>query len=196
MIDYGKMELFPTPVYTAMILDFDEYRNDIIDYTRQYKSKYETVQVSNMGGYQSSSDIHQDPDFHSVCSKIWDDVLMPACDKMSETFADNGFAGTKFSLHNIWFNSNPNGAWNMPHTHPHCFYSGVIWVKAPHESGELILHSPNAHSLYGLDHNVWTIPPEEGRVILFPSNLQHHVSSNTSENERISLSFNISIDIP
>ncbi len=196
MIDYGKMELFPTPVYTAMIPDFDEYRNDIIDYTRQYKSKYETVQVSNMGGYQSSSDIHQDPDFHSVCNKIWDDVLMPACNEMSETFAENKFAGTQFSLHNIWFNSNPNGDWNMPHTHPHCFYSGVIWVKAPHESGELVLHSPHAHSLYGLDHNVWTIPPEEGRVVLFPSNLQHHVSSNTSENERISLSFNISIDIP
>lgn len=179
-----------------MIPDFDEYRNDIIDYTRNYKSEYETVQVSNMGGYQSSSDIHQDPNFHSLCNKIWDDVLMPAVDMMSASFEMNDFPGTKFSLHNLWFNSNPNGAWNMPHTHPHCFYSGVLWVKAPAESGELILHSPHSHSLYGLDHNVWTIPPEEGRVVLFPSNLQHHVSSNTSENERISLSFNISIDIP
>lgn len=196
MIEYGKMELFPTPVYTAMIPDFDQYRNDIIDYTRQYKSKYETVQVSNMGGYQSSSDIHQDPDFHSVCNKIWDEVLMPAVDLMSQSFGDNDFPGTKFSLHNIWFNSNPKGAWNMPHTHPHCFFSGVLWVKAPHESGELVLHSPHSHALYGLDHNVWTIPPEEGRVVLFPSNLQHHVSSNTTENERISLSFNISIDMP
>lgn len=196
MIEYGRMELFPTPVYTAMIPDFDEYRNDIIDYTRNYKSEYETVQVSNMGGYQSSSDIHQDPNFHSLCNKIWDDVLMPAVDMMSASFEMNDFPGTKFSLHNLWFNSNPNGAWNMPHTHPHCFYSGVLWVKAPAESGELILHSPHSHSLYGLDHNVWTIPPEEGRVVLFPSNLQHHVSSNTSENERISLSFNISIDIP
>lgn len=196
MIDYGKMELFPTPVYTAMIPDFDEYRNDIIDYTRNYKSEYETVQVSNMGGYQSSSDIHQDPNFHSLCNKIWDDVLMPAVDMMSASFEVNDFPGTKFSLNNVWFNSNPKGAWNMPHTHPHCFYSGVLWVKAPAESGELILHSPHSHSLYGLDHNVWTIPPEEGRVVLFPSNLQHHVSANTSENERISLSFNISIDIP
>ena len=196
MIDYGKMELFPTPVYTAMIPDFDEYRNDIIDYTRNYKSEYETVQVSNMGGYQSSSDIHQDPNFHSLCNKIWDDVLMPAVDMMSASFEVNDFPGTKFSLNNVWFNSNPKGAWNMPHTHPHCFYSGVLWVKAPAESGEQILHSPHSHSLYGLDHNVWTIPPEEGRVVLFPSNLQHHVSANTSENERISLSFNISIDIP
>ena len=196
MIEYGRMELFPTPVYTAMIPDFDEYRNDIIDYTRNYKSEYETVQVSNMGGYQSSSDIHQDPNFHSLCNKIWDDVLMPAVDMMSASFEVNDFPGTKFSLHNFWFNSNPKGAWNMPHTHPHCFYSGVLWVKAPAESGDLILHSPHSHSLYGLDHNVWTIPPEEGRVVLFPSNLQHHVSSNTSENERISLSFNISIDIP
>ena len=149
-----------------------------------------------MGGYQSSSDIHQDPNFHSLCNKIWDDVLMPAVDMMSASFEVNDFPGTKFSLNNVWFNSNPKGAWNMPHTHPHCFYSGVLWVKAPAESGELILHSPHSHSLYGLDHNVWTIPPEEGRVVLFPSNLQHHVSANTSENERISLSFNISIDIP
>tara|TARA_A200000159_G_C7264547_1_gene314500 strand:- start:80 stop:670 length:591 start_codon:yes stop_codon:yes gene_type:complete len=196
VIDYGKMELFPTPVYTAMIPDFNEYRNDIIDYTKQYKDKYGTVQVSNMGGYQSSSDIHQDPDFHAVCNNIWETVLLPACDLMSDVFEERGYPGTKFALHNIWFNSNPKGAWNMPHTHPHCFFSGVIWVKAAAESGDLVLHSPHAHTLYGLEHNVWTIPPEEGRVVLFPSDLQHNVNSNTTENERISLSFNISIDIP
>ena len=196
MIEYGTMELFPTPVFSAMIPDFNEYRNDIIDYTRQYKSKYETVVVSNVGGYQSSSDIHQDPEFLTVCEKIWEDILSPACDMMADTFANNGFPGTKFSLHNLWFNSNTTGAWNTHHTHPHCFYSGVIWVKASHESGDLVLHSPHAHSLYGLDHNVWNIPPEEGRVVLFPSNLLHNVNANTSENERISLSFNIAIDIP
>tara|TARA_A200000159_G_C7234873_1_gene301863 strand:+ start:233 stop:823 length:591 start_codon:yes stop_codon:yes gene_type:complete len=196
MIDYGKMELFATPVYTAMIPDFDEYRNDIIDYARQYKSKYETVHVSNVGGYQSSSDIHQDPDFRSVCDRIWETVLLPGCDLMSDAFAERGFQGTKFSLHNLWFNSNPNGAWNMPHTHPHCFFSGVLWVKASEGSGELVLHSPHGHALYGLDHNVWGIPPEEGRVVLFPSNLQHNVNSNTTEDERISLSFNLSIDMP
>ena len=96
MIDYGKMELFATPVYTAMIPDFDEYRNDIIDYARQYKSKYETVHVSNVGGYQSSSDIHQDPDFRSVCDRIWETVLLPGCDLMSDAFAERGFQGTKF----------------------------------------------------------------------------------------------------
>lgn len=196
MIEYGMMELFPTPVHTALIPDFSEHRNDIIDYTKQYRMKYETVQVSNIGGYQSSSDIHQDPEFVSICQWIWDDVLMPACDVMSSSFEANDFPGTKLSLHNIWFNCNPNGAWNMNHTHPHSFYSGVIWVKAPAESGDLVLHSPHAHALYGLEHSVWHIPPEEGRVVLFPSNLQHHVNSNTTENERISLSFNISIDIP
>jgi uncharacterized protein (TIGR02466 family) len=115
---------------------------------------------------------------------------------MSDAFAERGFQGTKFGLHNLWFNSNPNGAWNMPHTHPHAFFSGVLWVKASEGSGELVLHSPQGHALYGLHHNVWGIPPEEGRVVLFPSNLQHNVNSNTTEDERISLSFNLSIDIP
>ena len=36
----------------------------------------------------------------------------------------------------------------------------------------------------------FTLPMNEGELILFPSNLQHSVPQNESDEERISLSFN------
>lgn len=196
MIDYGTMELFPTPIYIALDPNFNEYKDDVLKYIEAYKEEYDTMEVSNISGYQSSSDIHQDPKFKDICNIIWNTVIIPGCDVMSSKFMENGYPGTKFSLHNIWFNSNPHGSWNMPHTHPHCFYSGVYWIQTPESCGDLVLHSPHSHSLYGLEHNIWNVPPEEGRVVLFPANMQHHVNSNLSTDDRISLSFNIAIDIP
>ena len=37
------------------------------------------------------------------------------------------------------------------------------------------------------------IPPEEGRLIMFPSWLEHSVGQNLSDSLRISLSFNIDL---
>jgi uncharacterized protein (TIGR02466 family) len=196
VIDYGKMVLFPVPIYTAIIPDFNDYKDDIIEYTKQYRNEYETMTVSNVSGYQSSSDIHQDIKFKDICDKLWGNAISPGCDVMVKEFAENGYPNTTFDLHNIWFNCNQRGAWNMPHTHPHCFYSGVIWVQSSDGCGELVMQSPHAQSLFGLEPSVWALEPEEGRVVLFPSNIQHTVNANRTDEERISLSFNIAIDIP
>ena len=39
----------------------------------------------------------------------------------------------------------------------------------------------------------WTIPVNEGKLLLFPSGLQHSVPNNFSEDTRISLAFNVLI---
>ena len=39
-------------------------------------------------------------------------------------------------------------------------------------------------------HCYW-FPPIEGRMLIFPSHLQHHVKENKSDKDRISVSFNI-----
>ena len=40
-------------------------------------------------------------------------------------------------------------------------------------------------------HHCYWFPPVEGRVLIFPSHLEHEVEINKSKEDRISVSFNI-----
>ena len=39
--------------------------------------------------------------------------------------------------------------------------------------------------------DIWNIIPEEGKLVLFPSWLEHEVDQNLSQEKRISISFNL-----
>ena len=195
MNDITKMELFPIPVFTAVESDFDELKKNILEYIKDYRDAYDSEQVSNIGGYQSASDIHEDVNFKSNCDGLWS-IISPIAQHIGDSFAEHGFPSTTLSLTNMWFNVNGKGNWNIEHTHPHCFYSGVIWIKAEEGMGGLAMKSPHEHGLYGMTNTVWTIEPEEGRVMLFPSFLPHSVTANTTDEERISISFNLHVTVP
>lgn len=74
--------------------------------------------------------------------------------------------------------------------------SGVYYHKADKDCGMISFKSPNPFVI-SFPHrceqysNIVRVPPEQGMIILFPSWLQHKVEPNRSDNERISLSFNI-----
>ena len=42
-------------------------------------------------------------------------------------------------------------------------------------------------------HHAYWLPPIEGRMIIFPSHLQHGVNENNSNEDRISISFNVTL---
>ena len=44
------------------------------------------------------------------------------------------------------------------------------------------------------DHSYW-LPPIEGRMLIFPSHLEHDVRENLSNEDRISVSFNIKLEV-
>ncbi len=78
------------------------------------------------------------------------------------------------------------------------------WIKAPKDCGNIIFSSPNSFETsreidsYNMDFkkkicyfHSYFFPPIEGRIIVFPSHLEHHVDFNKSNEDRISVSFNI-----
>ena len=82
--------------------------------------------------------------------------------------------------------------------------SGVLWIKAPQNSGDIVFDSPNnfesflENKSYNDDFkksfsidDSYHFYPTEGRMIVFPSHLQHHVQENKSNEDRISVAFNI-----
>ena len=85
--------------------------------------------------------------------------------------------------------------------HPESIISGVFYVKAPDKSSMLRFFHPSADFMvrdWNVDlkcnmytSSIWEILPEEGKLLLFPSWLEHEVDQNLSQEKRISISFNL-----
>ena len=96
---------------------------------------------------------------------------------------------------------NPPGGSHRPHIHPNALFSGVYYVKCNSDSGRLKIYDPRPGNQYimpirkqgnpGIDF--WreaNLQPIDGRIIMFPAWLWHSVEDNTSNDIRISISFN------
>jgi len=109
---------------------------------------------------------------------------------------------TNSSLDNIWININNYKDFNISHIHPNSCISGVFYVQYLKESGQIVFENPlKSYIGYAWDSkvnvynqntsSVWKIIPEENKLLLFPSFLNHYVEPNLSKDKRISISFNI-----
>ena len=103
----------------------------------------------------------------------------------------------------MWINRNPKGASNTRHTHitysRPLLLSGVYYIKVPENSGRIRFYDPRLISLmnppdyeYYHDSQLYNfIEPQEDMILFFPSWLEHDVEVNQSNEERISIGFNI-----
>ena len=75
-------------------------------------------------------------------------------------------------------------------------------MKAPNECGNIHFFDPNEIKKFNspaiekpteLSTSGFSIKPEEGNLLLFPSYLYHDVGKNLSDEDRIVISFNVSI---
>ena len=183
-------------IVTEIECDFYRYiRDDLIDWIYKYQSTAETVHLTNRGGWQSPSDFYQQETFSEFKSYI-----------LNNAFQSLTHYNRRFELSNMWININKKGNYNTAHNHPGCIMSGVFWVKAPENCGNLRFLSPHSFAECFLlqsfqDDDVrkkvnysesMDFMPKDGVMILFPSHLQHLVESNESDEDRISIAFNLS----
>ena len=192
-LNYSVTNIFPIPIHQFNIGEFSEIQDELIDYA--YKLKVEDPVgsiISNRGGWQSHSfEIHKE-----------DDILHNLL-KNSLTSFPSIKADLRISI-DAWVNINKPGDYNSKHDHPTSNLSGVLWIKTPKNSGAIEFDSPisfQAHSelnAYNNDfknkNNIfhrYYFEPTEGNMLVFSSCLIHDVKKNLSQEDRISVSFNI-----
>ena len=75
-------------------------------------------------------------------------------------------------------------------------------MRAPKNCGDIVFYDPRPAPVFYyptalssnlLNAQVNSITPKEGALILFPSYVDHSVNENLSNNERIVISFNVTI---
>ena len=89
-----------------------------------------------------------------------------------------------YEKNEFWFNSATYRESTCIHNHnEHAIISGVFYLRVPENSANIIFKSGNNNEL--------EMEAETGKIILFPSELDHYVPENKSSETRISLSFNL-----
>lgn len=194
------LQLFPCP--TIKIDSGKEFKNiqeKIIEYIYAEKNDDPMGIVrSNVNGWHSQVKLHEKKDF-----KIFlDFILKCIAESCSSYFSDE----TDIVIKSCWANINQPNSMNDWHQHPGCDMSGCFWIKCPNDCGSLVFRNPfdfehnswilaanhNTKEKYKFSHNYY-FSPVEGTMLLFPSNMYHKVLTNNSNEDRISLAFNIKL---
>jgi uncharacterized protein (TIGR02466 family) len=99
-----------------------------------------------------------------------------------------------------WSTVLAKGAAHRAHTHPNNFLSGVYYVRTPPGADTINFHDPRNQAkvirppvveLTAGNTDQVVVRVMNGTLLMFPSYLEHSVDANMSEEERISISFNI-----
>lgn len=182
-----EIELF------KIIIEKHKLKQDILflkEKMLEIEKQNNTVVKSNLGGF-NSGDIHP-----TIFPELVKDILYHG-----NIFFKKFNYKKQLSLDNIWVNINRFKDSNLYHTHPFSKISGVFYVSAPKNSGDLIFNNPykienflykqKIHTYNEYNSQEWLISPEENTLYLFPSWLEHRVGMNSSDTDRISISFNL-----
>lgn len=180
--------LFPTHLIGHDLENYSEYRDKLIRYCFQDKNDSSGVKISNRGGWQSD---------HKPIDILEEFVYPEVSSILSQYLTTNFYFGFP------WININPPGTSNDRHTHPGSDLSVVMYVKIPENSGELEFTNPSYIEAFNLISSVnkdveippsISIVPVEGRVLIFPAYLLHKVLENESNDDRISIAWNVKVE--
>ena len=196
-LNYKTVNIFPVPIHQIDVNGFDQIQNELIDYIYKIREKEPVGNIiSNRGGWQSKTfNINNEAD---PLHKFLIDSI-------------GGFHVIKKEVNFVidaWANINGPNCYNIKHDHPTSNLSGVLWIKCPKECGNIVFESPVSYQTHAevesyteefLNsinyYHSFYFTPTEGTILVFPSHLNHLVKDNKSNDDRISVSFNIRLQL-
>jgi uncharacterized protein (TIGR02466 family) len=187
---------FPTPIWSV---DLDVDNTKLKRASLKLKEDNPDGRVlSNRGGWQSH-------DFHPEYSiAVFQDLVSKVVEQSDSILQqDYGITDRCTVVNNFWININTRASSNQVHSHPGAFLSAVYYISAPQGSGNICFERDAKDSfILGTFHLsgktpvsgvTCEYPPIEGRLMLFPGWLSHSVIPSQTDEERISIAFNVGL---
>jgi uncharacterized protein (TIGR02466 family) len=186
------VNIFETPIYIENI-ELDN--KSILEYCKKLKKEDEGVNLSNIGGWHSSNLEGK----HIKLQNLFDQII-----EKGNIFAKKIGKKNKINITKIWININNYKDYNQSHFHANCFLSGVYYVNIFEKTGNIIFDNPaqdlidsnwdntDINSFTTVNSSTYSLIPNTGDLVLFPSWLKHRVEPNMTDKERVSISFNLS----
>jgi len=190
-----KFVVFTTSIYRSKIeeLDLGKITQEIFDYQKQNDG----VKKSNHGGWQSLS-MDYSPSISQKIIPSMDIIIEKSLPFIRESFLDYGLTQKEYYIQH-WLNVNRKYDYNITHAHGDSKMSAILYTKVPENSGKIVFERAVdlIHDFNITNENNFAsfyIEPRDGMLVVFPSQLKHHVEQNlTNDNDdrRVSIAFNI-----
>ena len=189
--------LFPTPVWTIQLENYKTINEKMFEYIKDAQIKDQKgISKSNIKGWHSNDFDLKDESLKKFISFISPSIKQVMIDMNWEVEKQT------VKIDNMWAIINTGGSANARHQHGNSTISGAYYVRAPKNSGDIVFYDPRPAPVFYfpravssnlLNAQVNAINPKEGALILFPSYVDHSVNENLSNEERIVISFNVTI---
>ena len=179
---------FPSVIWSGLLSGIDNDALTIFAYDK--KATDEGVTVSNYIGWQSGPIKHGD-------NEEFDNFVNALNQQINDCAIQADLP--PLQIQNIWININTPGAYNHLHNHAGGVLSGVYYLKASEDQGNIFFERG--------DDAVYFLPPTDkpnyfnstattyksitDALYIFPSWLKHSVQPNLSNEDRISIAFNL-----
>jgi uncharacterized protein (TIGR02466 family) len=152
----------------------------------------DTARLEPGRGWQSEQKLHQHAEFAQLVTCI------QAATRSILRFLRVG--PEAFEITGCWATVLARGAAHKLHSHPNNYLSGVYYVRTHPGADRINFHDPRHQAgvirppvveLSGENTDQIVVRVTNGTMLLFPSYLEHSVDASDSDEERISISFNI-----
>lgn len=186
--------LFPTVVWSTLFDDRESFNATLLEQIYRLRDQDPAgVENTNVRGWQSPNNVQNLPEFEPLNLRI-----LQVCQRIAES---QHFHPDLVLQHEAWININPPGASNKIHFHANCHFSGIYYISLkPPECGSIFFRDPRVASRMltypttqptEFTSDEVRMDPEAGRMYLFPGWLEHGVEENRSDQDRVSIAFNV-----
>jgi len=143
-------------------------------------------------GWQSDQMLHRRPELH--------DLYVCASSQAKSILRFWRIGEDAIEITGSWATVLAKGAMHKAHTHPNNFLSGVYYVRTSQGADTIQFHDPRTQArvirppvveLTAENTDQVVVRVKNGTLLMFPSYLEHSVDANMSDEERISISFNV-----
>ncbi len=197
---------FPTMIFSTVCFNHEKLNEYLLALIYAERERDEQgIERSNfrtLGGWHSHNNLHRDPAFRPITDRIYQIG--------SRISSQLGYHPDKsLGIGTMWSIINARGSFNKTHIHPGSHWSGVYYVQAPENAGDIeftdprtshVMNQPSFNPNKKRTKENWTkvhFTPKAGKMIVFPSWLYHGVNPNLSDRigkdgDRVIISFNLS----
>lgn len=179
-MEFKKNEFWVTPVWEVKTGLTDDYNAKLLYALKVFGKKSYNLFSENI------------PALEPLKRKVMEALELTVKDYFPEYYPYNPV------IYNGWVQSHKPGQMLHIHDHGGVILACVYYVKAPENSGDLLLVDPRGsvnwdwESSDGFDGAKYKrIKPEAGKLVIFPGYVLHAVDPNSSNDERVSVAINI-----
>ncbi len=159
----------PVSIFTTKIIDAN--MNDLME--KEIKKTGDVQDhKTNVKAYMTHWSMNDKPGFETL-----EKYILEVCQFLNKKYYNKTL---NMKLDNLWGMIFKKGDHALVHDHWPALWSGVYYIKAPENSGDLTFPQLKQR-----------VTPQDNMMVIFDGSTRHGVAENLSQEERIAVSFNV-----